>query len=94
MSDVTNQYIIRAKRVTEKQYTSLRSALAMNMQRQGWKVEQVSFITGTRSLNEVEIKKNLVYFKVPSVSVEDPTTGALRSAQLTEDPTTGTLQPT
>ncbi len=37
---------------------------------QGWKVEQVSFITGTRSLNEEEIKKNLAYFEVPSASVE------------------------
>ena len=40
------------------------------MQHQGWKVEQVSFITGSRSLNEEEIKKNLAYFEVPSASVE------------------------
>ena len=58
MSDVTNQYIIRAKRVSEAQYTSLRSTLAITMQRQGWKVEQVSIITGARSLNEEELKKN------------------------------------
>ncbi len=38
------------------------------MQRQGWKVEQVSFITGVRSLNEDEIKKNLTYFEVPPAS--------------------------
>ena len=40
------------------------------MQRQGWRVEQVSFIAGARSLNEEELKKNLAYFKVPSTSVE------------------------
>ena len=61
MSDVTNQYIVRAKRVAEAQYTSLRSALAITMQRQGWRVEQVSFIAGALSLNEEEaeeLKKN------------------------------------
>ncbi len=44
--------------------------LVITMQRQGWKVEQVSFIVGVRSLNEEELKKNLVYFEVPSTSVE------------------------
>ena len=47
-----------------------KQALAKTMQRQGWKVEQVSFIAGARSLNEEELKKNLAYFKVPSASVE------------------------
>ncbi len=70
MSDVTSHYIVRAKCVAEAQYASLRSALATTMQRQGWKVEQVSFIAGTRSLNEEELKKNLAYFEVPSASVE------------------------
>jgi hypothetical protein len=70
MSDVTNHYVATAKRVTEVQYVSLKSALAITIQRQGWKVEQVSFITEARSLNEEEIKKNLVYFEVPSPSVE------------------------
>ena len=70
MSDVINQYIVRAKRETEAQYTSLRSALVITMQRQGWRVEQVRFVAGARSLNEEELKKNLAYFKVPSTSVE------------------------
>ncbi len=70
MSDVTNQYIVRAKHVPEAQYLSLGSALSETMQRQGWMVEQVSFITGSWSLNEEEIKKNLAYFKVPSGIVE------------------------
>ncbi len=70
MSDVTNQCIVRAKNVAEEQHLSLRSVLSKTMQRQGWKVEQVSFITGAWSLNEEDLKKNLAYFKVPSVRVE------------------------
>jgi hypothetical protein len=40
------------------------------MQRQGWKVEQVSFIAGARSLNEEKLKKTLTYFEVPRTSIE------------------------
>ncbi len=93
MSDVTSHYIVRAKRETEAQYSSLRSALTMTMNRQVWKVEQVNFITGSRSLNEEELKKNLTFFEVVFDITEDPTTGAPRPAQFTEDPTTGTPQP-
>ena len=70
MSDVTSHYIVRAKRVAEAQYSSLKSMLSMTMNRQNWKVEQVSFITGARSLNEEEVKKNLTYFEVPPASIE------------------------
>ena len=35
MSDVTRHYIVSAKRVAEAQYASLRSAIAITMQRQG-----------------------------------------------------------
>ncbi len=40
------------------------------MQRSGWVVHQRSFIAGARSLNEAELKENLEYFQVPSVSIE------------------------
>ncbi len=70
MSDVTSQYIVGVKREPESQYSSLRSALTMTMQRQGWKVDQVSFIKGARSLNEEELKKNLTFFEVPPGSIE------------------------
>jgi hypothetical protein len=70
MSDVTIHYVVNAKRVAEAQYTSLKSALSMTMQRQGWKVEQVSFIAGARSLNEKELKENLNFFEVPPASIE------------------------
>ena len=70
MSDVTSHYIVRAKSVTMTQYESLRSALDKVMQRSGWVVHQRSFVEGARSLNEAEVKENLEYFKVPSMSVE------------------------
>ncbi len=44
--------------------------LARDMQRQGWKIEQVSFITGTGALNEEDLKRNLTYFEVPPTSIE------------------------
>jgi hypothetical protein len=70
MSDVTSHYIVRAKHIAEEQYSSLLSALTITMNRQGWRVEQVSFIAGARSLNEEELKKNLTFFEVPSASIE------------------------
>ena len=70
MSDVTNRYVVRAKCVVEEQYTSFRSTASKTMQRPGWRVEQVSFISGAWSLNEEELKKNLKFFKVPNTRVE------------------------
>ncbi len=70
MSDVTRHYKVRVKREAEAQYSSLRSDLALTMQCPRWKVEQVSFITGARSFNEEELKKNLTFFEVPSASIE------------------------
>ena len=106
MSDVINHYIVRGKRETETQYESLRSALAKTMQRQDWMVQQVSFFTEVRSLNEEELKRNLEYFKVPSASVEPIRTKlvmkifdeyanilkGMYSIDVTEDPTSGVLQ--
>ena len=70
MSDVTSHYIVRAKRVSEVHHVSLRSVITITMQRQGWEVEQVSFIAGARSLNEEELKKNLTFSEVPPTSIE------------------------
>ena len=106
MSDVTSHCIVRAKHLVETQYASLRSALAITMQRQGWKVEQVGFIAGARSLNEEELKKNLTYFEGPPVSIEpihtklimkifDEYANILKgmySIRFTEDQTTGILR--
>jgi hypothetical protein len=106
ISDVTSHYIVRTKHVAESQYASLRSALVITMERQGWKVEQVNFIAGARSLNEEELKKNLTYFEVPSASVEpihvkldmkifDEYANILKgmySIRFTEDQTTGILR--
>jgi hypothetical protein len=39
------------------------------IQRQGWKVEQISFITGARSVNKQDLSKNLKFFNVSEASV-------------------------
>ena len=40
VSDVTNQYVVRATCVSEEQYESFRSELSKTMQHPGWLVEQ------------------------------------------------------
>jgi len=70
MSDVCDNYLTRAKRTAENQYTSLRSALSAVIQRQGWRVEQIGFITGARSVNKQDLSRNLKYFKVPETSIQ------------------------
>ncbi len=49
MSDCCEHYLVRAKNTVENQYDSLRSAIGTVIRRQGWKVDQVSFITEARS---------------------------------------------
>ena len=70
MSDFTDQYLLRAESTAENQYTSLRSALSDVIQRQGWKVEQISFVTGSRSVNEQDLREKLKFFRVPEVSIK------------------------
>ena len=69
-SDVTDQYLLRARFRAENQYESLRRALGITLQRQEWKVEQISFTGGARSLNEQDLRKNLKFFQVPEASIE------------------------
>ena len=61
MSDVTDQYLIRARSRAEDQYASLKRALGATLQHQGWQVEQISFIAGSWSLNEQDLRKNLKF---------------------------------
>ena len=70
MSDVCERYLIRAKSTAEAQYVSLRSAISTVIQHQGWKVEQVSFITGARSVDKQDFSKNLKKFRVPAASID------------------------
>jgi hypothetical protein len=70
MSDVCDRYITRAKRTAEDQYASLRSAISTAIQRQGWKVEQISIITGARSVNKQDLSKNLKFFNVSEASIQ------------------------
>jgi hypothetical protein len=60
---------MRPKRTAEDQYSSLRNVISEAIQRQGWKVDQVSFITGTRSVNKQDLTKNLKFFNVPEASI-------------------------
>jgi hypothetical protein len=39
------------------------------IQREGWKVDQVSFITGARSVDKQDFRKNLKFFGVPEASI-------------------------
>jgi hypothetical protein len=70
MSDVCDWYLTRSKRTTEDQYVSLWSAISEVIHRQVWKVEQVSFITVTRSVNKQDLNKNLKFFNVTEASIE------------------------
>jgi hypothetical protein len=70
MSDVCDQYIIRAKQTVEDQYVSLRSDISAVIQCQGWKVEQITFITGARSVNKQDLSKNLKFFNVSEASIQ------------------------
>ena len=69
MSDVTDQYLLRSRLKTENQYESL-SVLRNVIHRQGWKVEEISSITGKRSVNEQDLRKKLKFFQVPEDRIE------------------------
>jgi len=69
MSYVCERYLIRAKGTAKNQYVSLRTAISSVIQSQGWKVEQISFITGARSVDKQDLSRNLKFFRVPEVSI-------------------------
>ena len=52
------------------QSCGVRSALSRTIQREGWKVEQVSFITGARSVNKKDFSKNMKFFNVSEASIQ------------------------
>jgi hypothetical protein len=70
ISDVCDQYLTRGKHTSETQYESLRSAISKAIQIQGWRVEQISFITGVRSVNNQDLSKNLQFFNVPEATIQ------------------------
>jgi hypothetical protein len=70
MSDVCDRYLTRAKITEEDQYVSLRSAISKAIQREGWRVEQIRFITGAHLVNKQDLRKNLKFFNVPAASIE------------------------
>ena len=62
--------LLRAKLTAENQYASLRSALSDAIRRQSWKVEQISFVTGSLCVNKQDLRSNLKFFQVPEASIE------------------------
>ena len=70
MSDVCDQYLTRAKRTAETQYESLRSVISKAIQIEGWRVEQISFVTGARSVNKQDLSKNLKFVNVSTASIQ------------------------
>jgi hypothetical protein len=69
MSDCCEHYLTRAKKTAENQYASIRSAISTVIQRQSWKVDQVSFITGARSIDKRDFRINMELFGVPEASI-------------------------
>ncbi len=69
MSDYCKHYLVRAKKTADNQYASLCSAIRAVIQRQGWTVDQVIFITGARSVDKQDFRKNLKFFGVPEASI-------------------------
>ncbi len=69
MSDCCEHYLVRVKKTADNQYASLRSAISAVVQSQGWKVDQVSFITDARSVDKQDFRKNLKFFGVPEASI-------------------------
>lgn len=62
--------LLQAKLTAENQYASLRIALSEAIRRQSWTVRQISFVTGSRSVNKQDLRKNLKFFQVPEASIE------------------------
>ena len=54
----------------ENQYASLRIVISEAIHRQGWKVEQISFVVGARSVNRQDLSKNLKFFHVPEAIIQ------------------------
>ncbi len=69
MSDVFDRYLIRTRSTVVNQYASLRSTISTVIHRQDGKVEQISFITGARSVDKQDLSKNLKFFRVPEASI-------------------------
>ncbi len=68
MSDCCEHYLVRAKNTSEN-HASLRSAISTVIQRQSWRVDQVSFITGARSVDKQDFSNNMKFFGVPTASI-------------------------
>jgi hypothetical protein len=68
--EVTGRNSGPPKSTVENQYVSLRIVISTVIQNQDWKVEQVSFITGARSVDKQDLSKNLKFFRVPEGTIK------------------------
>ncbi len=68
MSDCCEHYLVRTESTVEN-HASLRSVMSTVIQRQIWKVDQVSFITGTQSVDKQGFSNNMKFFGVPTASI-------------------------
>ncbi len=64
------RYLTRVKRTSEDQYAVFRSVVSETIHRQGWKVEQIRFITVTRSVNKQDLSKNLKFSRIPEAIIQ------------------------
>ncbi len=48
----------------------LHSDISVEIQCEGWRVDQISFITGARSVNKQDLSKNLKFFNVSEASIQ------------------------
>ena len=49
---------------------SVHSTISTEIHRQGWKVEQIIFITGARSVNKQDLSKNMKFFNVSEDNIQ------------------------
>jgi len=71
MSDITKEYLLRARSRAENQYGSLRRALGIVLQHQGWKVEQITEFHSGRSVVKREgPQEKPKFFQVPEASID------------------------
>jgi hypothetical protein len=71
-SEVCDRLLTRVKlRLTvENQCASLRTVISEVIHRQCWKVHQINFITGARSVTKQDFSKNLKFCQVPEANIQ------------------------
>ena len=69
MSDTTEQFLERARRIAESQGDSLKKVQDTTLQSNGWEVRQISFVSGACSASKSLRNKSKI-FNVPEAGIE------------------------